>query len=261
MTFTPGTPPRPSMPSMPMIETENVRKNFGKKEALKPLNLSIPAGEIFAFLGPNGAGKTTTIKILCGLLRPTGGVAKIGGFDIQKQGIQARAIMAYVPDEPYLYDKLTGLENMRLVGRMYGLTETELEIAVARWIEALELKEFINELGESYSHGMKQRVVLASALVHNPRVLIVDEPMVGLDPKNMRRVKDIFLEQARGGTSIFLTIHTLSIAQEVADRIAIINHGEVIAMGNLEELQSKVEGDRTNLEELFLSLTAEETTS
>lgn len=246
---------------MPMIETENVHKNFGKKEALKPLNLSIPPGEIFAFLGPNGAGKTTTIKILCGLLRPSGGVAKIGGYDIQQEGIKARAIMAYVPDEPYLYDKLTGLENMRLVGRMYGLTEKELETEVDRWVDALELKDFINELGEGYSHGMKQRVVLASALVHRPKVLIVDEPMVGLDPRNMRRVKDIFLEQARSGVTIFLTIHTLSIAQEVAQRIAIINHGEVIALGNLTELQQKVQDNRSNLEELFLSLTADEVTS
>lgn len=246
---------------MHMIETVDIRKHFGRKEALKPLNLQIPAGEIFAFLGPNGAGKTTTIKILCGLLRPTSGTARIGGYDIHTQGIQARSLMAYVPDEPYLYDKLTGLENMRLVGRMYGMSESELETETQRWIRELDLKDFINELGEGYSHGMKQRVVLASALVHKPKVLVVDEPMVGLDPKNMRRVKDIFLEQARDGVTIFLTIHTLSIAQEVAQRIAIIHHGEIIAMGSFEELKSKAQHEGSNLEDLFLSLTAEETVS
>ncbi|MGH7146204.1 MAG: ABC transporter ATP-binding protein [Planctomycetota bacterium] len=241
-----------------MIETENLYKNFGRKQALKPLNLQIPGGEIFAFLGPNGAGKTTTIKILCGLLRPSGGSARIGGHDILTDGIAARALMAYVPDEPYLYEKLTGFENMRLVGRMYGMNEADLERESQHWIKELDLKDFINDLGESYSHGMKQRVVLAAALVHKPRVLVVDEPMVGLDPKNMRRVKDIFLEQAALGVTIFLTIHTLSIAQEVAQRIAIINKGEIIAQGNFAELQQKAQAHQANLEELFLTITAEE---
>src|SRR4051794_21686981 len=173
-----------------MIELRDLRKVYGEKVALKGLNLSVKAGEVFAFLGPNGAGKTTTIKIITGLLRPTSGSASVGGFDLTSAGLQARTLMSYVPDEPYLYEKLTAREFLRMMGDLYGMPRDQTEARIKDVVAEFELHEFLDSLTESYSHGMKQRTVIAAALLHKPRLLVVDEPMVGLDPKSARKVKD-----------------------------------------------------------------------
>ncbi len=241
-----------------MIHLDKVTKRYGSKTAVHDLTLEIPAGELFAFLGPNGAGKTTTIKLMCGLLFPSAGTITVGGFDMVRQGDQARRLIAYVPDQPYLYEKLTGREFLEFVGEMYGLSRDVIGQRIAEMIEVFRLEEFIDDLTERYSHGMRQRTVFASALVHQPRVLIVDEPTVGLDPRSVRHLKDLLRQQADQGTTVFLSSHSLDVVQELADRIAIIDHGQLIACGTLEALrtQSSVDG---SLEEVFLTMVQEAT--
>jgi ABC-2 type transport system ATP-binding protein len=244
-----------------MIEITNLRKTYGQKIALHELNLTIKAGEVFAFLGPNGAGKTTTIKILSGLLRPTSGTAKVAGFDLSTHGLEARAMMSYVPDEPYLYEKLTAREFLRLIGDMYGMPRERIEARIDDVVKTFELGDFMDGLTESYSHGMKQRTVIAAALLHEPKLLVIDEPMVGLDPRSARTVKDTLKALSRQtGMTVFMSTHTLSVAEEVADRIGILNHGRLAALGTLEEMRhlrtaTKAEG-HDRLEDLFLELTA-----
>ena len=242
-----------------MIEIQNLRKAFGEKIALHGLDLSVKGGEIFAFLGPNGAGKTTTIKILTGLLRPDSGSASVGGFDLATQGLQARALMSYVPDEPYLYDKLTGREFLRMIGDLYGLPRARIEARIDAVVEAFDLSEFLDNLTESCSHGMKQRTVIAAALLHEPRVLVIDEPMVGLDPKSARTVKDTLKALARvQGVTVFMSTHTLSVAEEVADRVGILNRGRLVALGTLAEMRqmrTETSEGHARLEDLFLELT------
>lgn len=240
-----------------MIELSNLSKSFGEKTAVKQLNLQVAAGEIFAFLGPNGAGKTTTIKMMVGLLQPTTGKVSICGHDMQSAYIAAKHALAYVPDQPYLYDKLSGHEFLEFVGRMYGLTPAEISRQIARYTEIFELDEYLDDLTENYSHGMKQRVVFASALMHSPKVLILDEPMVGLDPKSSRLVKNLLREIARQGVTVFMSTHTLDVAEEVAHRIGIIWMGEMIALGTLDELRARRQ-QQARLEEIFLSIVAEE---
>jgi ABC-2 type transport system ATP-binding protein len=235
-----------------MIELRGVTKTFGSKRAVDHLDLSVRAGELFAFLGPNGAGKTTTIKIVCGLLRPTSGIVKIGGFAAASP--EARQLIAYVPDQPYLYEKLTGREFLRFVVEMYGLEPKPANRRISELIETFEMGDYIDELSENYSHGMKQRVVFASALVHDPKILIVDEPLVGLDPRSARIVKDLFLAQARSGVAVLMSTHLLSIAEELADTIGIVDHGRMLANGTLAELRERVQMHGP-LEELFLKLT------
>lgn len=243
-----------------MIEIRNLRKVYDDKIAVHELNLSIKAGEVFAFLGPNGAGKTTTIKILAGLLRPTSGNAIVGGFDLATDGLQARALMSYVPDEPYLYEKLTAYEFLRMIGDLYGLSRERIETRIGQVVEQFELGSFLDNLTESYSHGMKQRTVIAAALLHEPRLLVVDEPMVGLDPKSARTVKDTLKQLSREqGVTVFMSTHTLSVAEEVADRVGILNDGRMVALGTMEEMRQMstsrgIEGHR-RLEDLFLDLT------
>jgi len=246
-----------------MIEIKNLRKAYGDKVAVKDLSLSVKEGEVFAFLGPNGAGKTTTIKIITGLLRPTSGTATVGGFDLNTDGLKARALMSYVPDEPYLYEKLTAREFLRMMGDLYGMPRDLTEERIAEVVDAFELKEFLDSLTESYSHGMKQRTVIAAALLHKPRLLVVDEPMVGLDPKSARKVKDTLKHLSRSeGMTVFMSTHTLSVAEEVADRIGILRKGDLVALGTLGEIkQVRMEkgGDQhERLEDLFLDLTASE---
>ncbi len=243
-----------------MIEIQNIGKQYGEKVAVHNLSLSIPRGELFAFLGPNGAGKTTTIKILAGLVRQTSGRASVGGFDLATHTLQAKALMSYVPDEPYLYDKLTAFEFMQLIADLYGMDKGAAGDEIERMIDIFELRSFVNDLCESFSHGMKQRVVLASALLHGPKVLIIDEPMVGLDPKSARTLKDLLKKLAETeALTIFMSTHTLSVAEEVAHRIGIISKGELVALGSLEELRALKQEDgspmHTRLEDLFLSLT------
>ncbi len=239
-----------------MIELKEVTKIFGNKRAVDELTLTVASGELFCLLGPNGAGKTTTIKLLAGLLRPTQGSIRISGFDVASEYLQAKRRMSYVPDQPFLYDKLTGREFLEFVGNIYSVDRQVLRERVERLVALFECQEYIDELTESYSHGMKQRVVMASALLHEPEVIVIDEPLVGLDPWSARIVKDILQRRAREGRTVFLSTHTLSVAEEIATRIGIVNRGKLVALGTLEELRQMSETDGESLEDLFLKLTA-----
>ena len=238
-----------------MIELRGVSKHFGPKRAVDQLDLTVHAGELFAFLGPNGAGKTTTIKMICGLLIPTAGTVRVGGHDASSR--EARQLLGYVPDQPYLYDKLSGREFLRFVVEMYGMDRRAAGRRIEELIDIFEMEDFIDELCENYSQGMKQRVVFASALVHNPRVLVVDEPLVGLDPRSARIVKNLFVAQARAGAAVLMSIHLLAIAEELADRIGIVDHGRMLTVGTLSELRALAQHDGS-LEDLFLKLTGHE---
>lgn len=240
-----------------MIRTEHLTKDFGNFRAVDDLNLEIGAGEFFAFLGPNGAGKTTTIKLLTGLLKPTAGRAFIGGFDIQQQPIEARRLLAYVPDMPFLYDKLTPREFLRFVGELYGMERGRIERGIGELFELFSLTEHANAQIETLSHGTRQRLVIASALLHDPKVFIIDEPMVGLDPRSARVVKDVLKERSRNGMTVFLSTHILHIAEELADRIGILHNGRLIAVGTMEELRI-ASGVMGALEDAFLTLTRTE---
>jgi ABC-2 type transport system ATP-binding protein len=237
-----------------MIQLEHVTKLYGAKAAVRDLTLDIAAGELFAFLGPNGAGKTTTIKMMVGLLFPTHGVVRIGGHDLSTAGDKARQLLSYVPDQPFLYEKLTGREFLQFIADMYGLPAEVGEQRIAEVVKLFNLHEFVDELTERYSHGMRQRTVFASALVHEPAVLIVDEPTVGLDPRSVRELKDLLRKQADQGTTVFLSSHSLDVVEELADRIAIVEHGRLISCGTLEALRTQAAVDGS-LEEVFLKMT------
>jgi len=239
-----------------MIKVEGLVKRFGEMTAVNNLNLEIPPGELFVFLGPNGAGKTTTIKLIVGLLRPSAGRVFLCGYDVQKQYIEARALLSYVPDQPFLYDKLTGREFLQFVGAMYGMDRRGTDERIAYLTDLFELSGFLDDLGQTYSHGMKQRVVISAALLHNPRVLVIDEPMVGLDPKGANTFKAVLRELARQQVTIFVSTHTLDIAEEAADRVGIIRDGSLIALGTLDQIYSAARTDR-RLEQAFLRLTEE----
>ncbi len=241
-----------------MIEFENVTRKYGRKVAVANLNLAVPAGELFAFLGPNGAGKTTTIRMLVGLLRPNSGKIRVCGHDTVTETRQATRFLGYVPDESQLYDKLSGREFLRFVAEMRGLAREETEESIDRESRQFGLGEFLDDLIESYSHGMKQRLVFGSALLHDPPVLVVDEPTVGLDPKSVRLVKDLMRTRVRSGRTVFMSTHTLSIAEEIADRIGIINHGHLNFLGSLDELRNDSSLQQRSLEQVFLQLTAED---
>jgi ABC-2 type transport system ATP-binding protein len=243
-----------------MIEIHRVTKKYGRKTAVDELDLHIPRGELFAFLGPNGAGKTTTIKMMVGLLRPTRGTVRIGDFDVVRQSGQANLHSGYVPDQPYLYEKLSGREFLWFVAELYGMPKATAARRIDEQIDAFRLSEFVDDLAESYSHGMKQRLVFASSLVHDPSVLIVDEPMVGLDPRSMRLVKDLLRERVADGMTVFMSTHTLAIAEEIADRIGVISNGKLLYLGTVLQLREKLSSD-DSLEQLFLTLTQEETQS
>ena len=238
-----------------MIVVSGVTKRFGSKCAVDRLDLEVHSGELFAFLGPNGAGKTTTIKMICGLLAPNSGIVTLGGYSAASQ--KAKQLLGYVPDQPYLYDKLTGREFLRFVVEMYGLEPRRATQRIDDLIETFEMGDYVDELCENYSQGMKQRVVFASALVHDPKVLVVDEPLVGLDPRSARIVKDLFISQARSGCAVLMSTHLLSIAEELADRIGIVDHGRMLAMGTLGQLRTQVQ-HHGPLEELFLRLTGDQ---
>jgi ABC-2 type transport system ATP-binding protein len=237
-----------------MISIQGVTKKYGKKLAVDNLSLEVAAGEFFAVLGPNGAGKTTTIKMLAGLLRPNSGRLVVGGCDVQSDPIAAKKVSAYVPDQPFLYDKLSGIEFMNFIADLYGVEGDARQKEIDRLVELFGMKDFVRELSESYSHGMKQRLVLAATLLHKPKVILVDEPLVGLDPHTARLVKQIFREQARSGTSIFMSTHVLSVAEDFADRIGIMLQGRIVALGKLDELrrQAQLEG---KLEDVFFKIT------
>ncbi len=236
------------------IEIENVTKCYGRLRAVDGISLRVKRGEVFAFLGANGAGKTTTIKMITGLLTPDSGTITVCGHPMADESSAAKARIAYVPDQPFLYGKLTAREFMTFVGQMYSIERKELEERVADYMNRLAITSFADQLAEGFSHGMKQRVVLAAALLHEPDVLVVDEPMVGLDPRTARSVKDLFRAWADGGRAVFMSTHTLDVAEAIADRIGIINHGRIIACGSLDELKAKAAREH-RLEDIFLELT------
>lgn len=255
-----ATKVKAGQPAGPMIEILGVSKVYGGRPAVDDMTLVVPRGELFAFLGPNGAGKTTTIKMLCGLLRPTKGSIRVGGFDLIREGRQARATMSYVPDLPYLYDKLTGREFLQFVADMHAMEKDRAADRIAFVSKMFRLDNFLDNLTERYSHGMRQRTVFASALLHEPGLLIVDEPTVGLDPRSVRQLKDILRDQADNGTTVFLSSHSLDVVEELADRIGIINKGKLIGLGKVADLKTQA-SHQGSLEEVFLRLTEEDSTT
>lgn len=238
-----------------MIEFDHVTRTYGPKPAVTDLSLSIPRGELFALLGPNGAGKTTTIKMLVGLLRPSRGAVRICGHDLAKEARSAHLHTGYVPDEPTLYDKLTGREFLWFIADMFGMPRHIATQKIDREIDHFELAEFADDLAESYSLGMKQRLVFAAALLHDPDVLVLDEPMVGLDPRSVRIVKDLLKTRTREGMTVFMSTHTLAMAEELADRVGIMVRGQLRFLGTIAELRDHMALETTNLENLYLELT------
>ncbi len=238
-----------------MIRFENVTRTYGRKTAVDRLTLRIGGGEIFALLGPNGAGKTTAMKMLVGLLRPDSGSVEVCGCDVATQTRDAARRLGYVPEEPFLYDKLSGREFLEFAAEMRGLGPREKEARIARETAAFDLADFLDELIETYSHGMKQRLVFASALLHDPLALVIDEPMVGLDPWSVRVVKDLLRTRAAAGAAVLMSTHTLAVAEEIADRIGIVNGGRLHFLGTLPELRQEFSAPQAALEPLFLELT------
>ena len=246
---------QPMSTSIPLIETRSLVKRYGDKIAVDDISFEVRAGEIFGFLGPNGAGKTTTIKTIVGLLRPSSGSVRVAGYDVQLQPLQAKAASGYVPDTPNLYAKLTGRELLRFVGDLYDLDRKLAAQRVEDLLRMFDLTGAANDTIDSYSHGMQQKTALAAALVHDPKVLVLDEPTVGLDPKSARLIKDILRQMAERGTAVFLSTHILEIAERMCDRIGIINQGKLIAAGTMDELRALGRTGETSLEDIFLSLT------
>src|SRR6266481_6152959 len=239
-----------------MIELVHLVKRFGDLAAVSDISLTVPGGEFFAVLGPDAAGKTTTIRILAGLIKPTSGSARLAGFDVQQQPMEARRRLAYVPDFPFLYDKLTPWEFFRFTGQLFRLDDTVISRNGRELIRRFNLEEYVEKPIESLSHGTKQRVAIASALLHQPEVFIIDEPMVGLDPQHVRIVKDILKERSLKGMTTLVSTHQLSVAEELADRIGIMHHGRLINVGTREQLRLE-SGAAGPLEDVFLALTAE----
>lgn len=242
-----------------MIELLHLGKRFGDLVAVNDLTLTVPKGEFFAVLGPNAAGKTTTIKMLTGLIKPTAGSARIGGYDVQEHPLEARRRLAYVPDFPFLYDKLTPWEFFRFTGQMFQMTDAAIEASARVLVPRFNLEDYVRKSIEGLSHGTRQRVAIVAALLHDPEVFVIDEPMVGLDPHHARVVKDVLKERSLQGMTVFLSTHQLSVAEEMADRIGIIHRGQLIAVGTHDELR-RLAGHEGPLEQAFLTLTAEENT-
>ncbi len=240
-----------------MIELRNIVKRFGDLVAVNDISLTVGRGEFFAVLGPNAAGKTTTIKILTGLIKPTSGTAVVAGYDVQTQPLEVRQRLAYVPDFPFLYDKLTPWEFIRFTGQMFRMDESTLEAKATGLVQRFNLESYLRKPIEGLSHGTRQRVAIVSALLHDPEVFVIDEPMVGLDPHHARVVKDVLKERSLQGMTVFLSTHQLSVAEEMADRIGIIHQGRLVAVGNRDELRQQ-SGSSGALEQTFLALTAQE---
>ncbi len=241
-----------------MISLRGVKKSYGKFAAVKGIDLDVHRGEIFGFLGPNGAGKTTTIRMVAGVLQPTEGRVTVGGDDLQKSPEAAKARIGYIPDRPYLYEKLSGWEFLRFVAGLWGKEGPAVETRADRLLELFQLTQWKNELIESYSHGMRQKILISSALIHQPEVIVVDEPLVGLDPRAARLLKDLFKTFVKNGGTVFLSTHTLEVAEALCDRIAIINKGDILALGTMDELRSQSNAGGAHLEEIFLKLTGDE---
>ena len=238
-----------------MIELKNLTKRFGHVIAVRGLTLSVPEGEIFGFIGPNGAGKTTTLRMMGGVLLPTEGSVIINGIDMTTEPEKAKKNIGFIPDRPFLYEKLTGMEFLRFTGDLYGMKNHSFQERAWEILRQFSLDHWADELIESYSHGMKQRLIISAALLHDPKVIIVDEPMVGLDPAGIRMIKAVFRSLAERGTTIFMSTHTLGVAEDVCDRIGIIHRGTLIAMGAIEDLRQRAQVREGDLEEVFMILT------
>jgi ABC-2 type transport system ATP-binding protein len=245
-----------SSPSL--LELRGVVKRYGSFTAVNEIDLSVRRGEIFGFLGPNGAGKTTTIRMIAGILKPSAGTIFVGGLDLERSPAAAKRMIGYVPDRPFLYEKLSGTEFLRFVAGLWGLDGAEVEARAERFLRLFSLYDWKDELIESYSHGMRQKLLISSAFIHEPQLIVVDEPMVGLDPRSARLLKDLLRNFVDFGGTVFLTTHTLEVAQAVCDRIAIILGGEIVAMGTMEELRAQSDAGGAHLEEIFLKVTGGE---
>jgi len=244
-----------------MIRLEGVTKRYGRFTAVQPLDLHVKTGELYGFLGPNGAGKTTTIRMVTGVLRPSEGSIFIGGHDMLRDPVSAKRHIGYIPDRPSLYEKLTGSEFLRFVSGLWGRDGVEADKRAGELLELFDLSAWSDTLIESYSHGMRQKLLIASALVHKPDVIIVDEPMVGLDPRAARMIKDLLRAFADQGGTVFLSTHTLEVAEALCDRIAILHQGAIRASGTMSELRSEAAAGAVGLEEIFLKLTGRENVS
>jgi len=240
-----------------MIEVRALTKRYGKFTAVDRIDLTVPAGELFGFLGPNGAGKTTTLRMIAGILRPSGGTIRINGIDLAADPVGAKDQLGFIPDRPFIYEKLTGSEFLRFVAGLYRQSGPGVERRAEELLQLFDLYGWRNELVESYSHGMRQKLIISSAFVHKPKVIVVDEPMVGLDPKAARILKELFREYVSRGNTIMMSTHTLEVAETLCDRIAIIHGGTIRALGTMDELRATSEFGG-GLEDIFLRLTGEQ---
>lgn len=238
-----------------MIELKNLTKRYGKFTAVNSISLEIPRGTLYGLLGPNGAGKTTTMRMIAGILRPTSGTVTVAGCDVVTRPMEAKQRLGFIPDRPFVYDKLTGSEFLRFVAGLYAQSGPEIDRRIDELLDLFELTPWKHELTESYSHGMRQKLIISSALVHRPEVIVVDEPMVGLDPKSARLLKDIFRHFVDRGGTVLMSTHTLEIAEVMCDRIGIVFGGEIAAAGTMAEIREQTASGNASLEEVFLKLT------
>jgi ABC-2 type transport system ATP-binding protein len=237
-----------------MIRIQQLNKSFGPLHAVRNLSLDVPAGELFCFLGPNGAGKTTTIKMLTGLMRPDSGTIHIGGYDIRTQTVEAKRIMGYIPDMPFLYEKLTPVEFLKFIADLYNVPSSNLRLTIEESLKQFGLTDMRSALIGELSHGMRQRLLYVATFLHSPKVVFIDEPLIGLDPHSIRMIKDLLRAKTRAGMTILLTTHILALAEEIADRIGIISNGALIALGKMSDLRTQT-GVEGKLEDVFLKLT------
>jgi ABC-2 type transport system ATP-binding protein len=238
-----------------VIRLAGLTKRYGKFTAVDGIDLEVPRGELFGLLGPNGAGKSTTLRMIAGILRPTSGTVLVGGIDIQQRPLEAKARLGYIPDRPFVYDKLTGGEFLRFAAALYGQQGALVERRIDELLEFFELTSWKHELTETYSHGMRQKLIISGALVHRPEVVVVDEPMVGLDPKSARLLKDLFRQFVDRGGTVLMSTHTLEVAEVMCDRIAILYRGKIAADGTMDDLRQQTASESTSLEDLFLKVT------
>jgi len=238
-----------------MIRLESVTKQYGEVTAVSNLSLHIEKGELFGFIGPNGAGKTTTIKLIVGLLRPTSGSISVDGTDVQEAPEKAKSKIGYIPDSPYIYQSLTGREFLRFIGDLYGMKDSEIESKTGELFEFMEIGEWADSRAEEYSHGMRQKIVICSALMHDPAVILVDEPMVGLDPKSARKVKETFEVRVQNGTAIFVSTHSLPIAEEICTRVGLIDKGRLVATGTMDDFRKASKRGAKSLEDIYMEIT------
>jgi ABC-2 type transport system ATP-binding protein len=239
-----------------VISINGLVKKYDSVLAVDGLSLEIPAGELFGFIGPNGAGKTTTIKLLVGLLKPSSGAIHIDRLDLEQDPIQVKKVIGYIPDRPFLYNKLTGWEYLEFVAGLYSMDQEIARDRAEKYLSLFDLESFSDELIEGYSHGMRQKLIISGALIHNPKVIIVDEPLVGLDPKGARQVKQLFQDLCEKGTTIFMSTHSLGVAETMCHRVGIIQKGKMIALGTVEQLRAQAEHQHGDLEAVFLKLTS-----